>query len=170
MQESPAYEQYPARIVIASNLLSLLIYLTGAFLVYPFGLVWTVLYLLFVLVLECRVAGRHCVDCYYYKKTCAFGKGRLSGLVFPEGVPERFHQKTMTWIAMLPDLLVLLVPLLAGVALLVIEFRWMILFFIILLLILGFPGNAFVRGHLACKYCKQKAIGCPAAQLFEKNA
>jgi hypothetical protein len=24
-----------------------------------------------------------------------------------------------------------------------------------------------VRGQLACRYCKQREIGCPAAQLFD---
>jgi hypothetical protein len=26
-----------------------------------------------------------------------------------------------------------------------------------------------VRGQLACRYCKQREIGCPAAQLFNKQ-
>jgi hypothetical protein len=26
-----------------------------------------------------------------------------------------------------------------------------------------------VRGQLACKYCKQRELGCPAEQLFSKT-
>jgi hypothetical protein len=169
MQEPQGYERYPARILVASNLLSLSICLIGAFLVYQFGLVWAVLYVLFVLGLECRVAGRHCVDCYYYGKICAFGKGRLSCILFPKGESGRFNQHPVTWKDMIPDLMVLIIPVLAGIGLLLVEFRWTILLLILLLLILGSSGNAFVRGQLACGYCKQRELGCPAAQLFDKK-
>jgi hypothetical protein len=35
--------------------------------------------------------------------------------------------------------------------------------------LLTFIGNGLVRGSLACKYCKQREIGCPAEQLFNKK-
>jgi hypothetical protein len=96
-------------------------------------------------------------------------KGRLSSIIFPKGTPERFRQKKITWKDIIPDFLVFIVPVIAGCILLLIEFQWVILILVIVLLILGFIGNAFVRGQLACKYCKQKEIGCPAVQLFEKK-
>jgi hypothetical protein len=169
MQEPAGHEQYPTRTVIASNLLSFFMYLIGAFLVYQVGLVWVILYILFIIVLEFRLLGRHCVDCYYWGKTCAFGKGRLSCLIFPKGTPERFLQKKITWKDIIPDFLVFIIPVFAGILLLLNEFQWIILFLVIVLLILGFFGNALVRGQLACKYCKQKEIGCPAVQLFERK-
>jgi len=169
MAEPAGYEQYPTGIVIASNLLSFFMYLIGAFLLYQVGLVWIILYILFIIVFEFRLLDRHCTDCYYYGKTCAFGKGRLSCLIFPKGTPERFLQKKITWKDIIPDFLVFIVPVIAGIFLLLNEFQWIILFLVIVLLILGFIGNAFVRGQLACKYCKQKEIGCPAVQLFEKK-
>lgn len=169
MQEPAGYEKYPTGIVIASNLLSFFMYLIGAFLVYQVGLVWVILYILFIIVLEFRLLGRHCVDCYYWGKTCAFGKGRLSCLIFPKGTPERFLQKKITWKDIIPDFLVFIIPVFAGILLLLNEFQWIILFLVIVLLILGFFGNALVRGQLACKYCKQKEIGCPAVQLFERK-
>ena len=169
MREPAGYEQYPTGIVIASNLLSFFMYLIGAFLVYQVGIIWVMLYLFFIILLEFRLLGGHCVDCYYYGKTCAFGKGRLSCMVFPKGMPERFSRKKISWKDILPDFLVFIIPVIAGIALLVTEFRWLILILVIVLLILGFFGNAFVRGQLACKYCKQKEIGCPAVQLFKKK-
>jgi len=51
--------------------------------------------------------------------------------------------------------------------LLIQEFTWIILILIIALVLLGFLGNALVRGQLACRYCKQREIGCPASQLFD---
>jgi len=170
MQEPAGYEHYPIGYVICANLLSLSIYCIGAFLVYQLSPVWVIPYILFILLLEFRVISMHCVDCYYYKKTCAFGKGRLSGLLFSKGIPERFCQKKITIKDIIPDFLVFIIPVVIGIVLLLIEFRLPILILIIVLLALGFPGNAFVRGQLACRYCRQKEIGCPAAQLFDKKS
>ncbi len=166
MQEPVCPENYPAITVIVSNLVSFLIYGIGAYILYMFGIIWVIGYLVFILLLEYRVLGRHCVDCYYYGKTCAFGKGYVSSVFFSKGLPGRFNQKKMTWKDIVPDFLVFMIPILAGIVLLVQEFTWIVFSCIIALLLLGFPGNALVRGYLACRCCKQRKIGCPAAQLF----
>jgi hypothetical protein len=168
MQETQIYENYPLWIVLISNLLSISLYITGAIILYQIGLIWLFLYLLFILILEFRLVRGHCVDCYYYGKTCAFAKGRLSCMFFPRGTPEQFCKRTITWKDILPDFLVFIIPLLVGTALLVHEFRWILLLLIITLFILGFVGNAVVRGQLACRYCRQREIGCPAQGLFKK--
>ena len=169
MQEPDFYENYPNLVVLGSNLLTFLIYGIGAFILYKFGLIWVTCYVLFILFLEFRLLKRHCVDCYYYGKTCAFGKGRLSSIFFPRGRPERFNQKKITWKDIIPDFLVFIVPVLAGILLLIHEFSWTVLILVIVLCLLGFIGNALVRGQLACRYCKQRGIGCPAEQLFDKK-
>jgi hypothetical protein len=74
MPEPAGYEQYPTKIVIASNLLSLFTYLIGAYLMYQIGFFWAILYILCIIILELRLLGGHCTDCYYYGKTCAFLK------------------------------------------------------------------------------------------------
>jgi len=167
MQEPGCHENYPVAIVIVSNLVSFLIYGIGAYILYSLGLIWVIGYILFILILEFRVMGWHCVDCYYYGKTCAFGKGRVSRILFTRGRPERFGQKTISWKDIVPDFLVFIIPILAGILLLVQEFTWLIFGLIIVLFLLGFLGNALVRGNLACRWCKQREIGCPAAQLFD---
>lgn len=169
MQESCCREEYPASIVVVSNLLSFLIWGIGAYILSRFSIIVVIAYLLGILVLELRLLGRHCVDCYYYKKTCAFGKGRLSALFFPRGDPERFLRMQITGKDIVPDFLVFLIPVLAGVLLLIQAFSWGILFLVIALVILGFAGNALVRGNLACRYCKQREIGCPAEKLFDEK-
>jgi len=169
MQEPGCYENYPTLIVIVSNLLSFLIYIIGAYILYQFSFIWVICYVLFILLLEFRLLSGHCVDCYYYGKTCAFGKGRLSSRFFSRGQPERFNHMKITWKDIVPDFLVFIVPVVAGIILLIQVFSLTILILIIALFLLGFFGNAFVRGQLACKYCKQRAIGCPAAQLFNKT-
>lgn len=170
MQETRVYENYPVWMVLASNLLSISMYLTGAIIMYEIGLIWLVLYVLFIVILELRLVRGHCIDCYYYGKTCAFGKGRLSCMLFPRGIAERFSRRTITWKEIIPDFLVFVIPLLAGTALLILNFNWLLLLLIIAIFLLGFIGNAVVRGQIACRYCRQKEIGCPAQRLFEKPA
>jgi len=169
MQEPGCRENYPLAVVIGSNLLSLLIYVIGAFILFRFSIIWVICYVIFILLLEFRLLSGHCVDCYYYGKTCAFGKGRLSALFFPKGSPEKFSRMELTWKDIVPDFLTFVIPVLAGILLLVQEFTWTVLTLIIALVLLGFPGNALVRGQLACRYCKQREIGCPAEQLFNKT-
>ena len=168
MGEQPCYDQYPVWMVLVSSLLSISIYLIGAVILSPIGLIWPILYLLFILLLELRLMKGHCVDCYYYGKTCAFGKGRLSSMFFPKGVPEHFSKMTITWTDILPDFLVFIIPVLAGIALIIRTFSWILLLLIIALFTLGSVGNALVRGQIACRYCRQREIGCPAQRLFNK--
>ena len=169
MQEPGGYENYPATIVIVSNLVSFLIYIIGAFILSRFSLIWVTCYVLFILLLEFRLLSGHCVDCYYYGKTCAFGKSRLSSLFFQRGEPEKFSRMKITGKNILPDFLVFMIPALAGILLLIQGFSLAILMLVIMLFLLGFAGNALVRGQLACRYCKQREIGCPAEQLFNKT-
>jgi hypothetical protein len=169
MEEPACKENYPVWIVIVSNLVPLLIYGMGAYILFQFGIIWTIVYLIFVVLFEFRLISRHCTDCYYYGKTCAFGKGRLSALFFNKGSPEKFTAMTITWKDIIPDFLLFIIPVLAGILLLIQGFTWTILILVIALLLLGFAGNALVRGQLACNYCKQREIGCPATQLFNKT-
>ncbi len=169
MQEPGCKENYPTAIVIGSNLLSLLIYGIGAFILFRFGIIWVIGYVFFILILEFRLLSGHCVDCFYYGKTCAFGKGRLSSMFFQKGNPEKFSQMTLTWKDIIPDFLMFMIPVLAGILLLIQEFTWIVFILIITLFLLGFLGNALVRGQLACRYCKQREIGCPAERLFNKT-
>ena len=166
MKDPCSYDTYPPGTVMVANLVTILICLTGAYLMYRAGLLLLVPWLLLVFFLEFRLIRGHCVDCYYYGKTCAFGNGRISALFFPRGDPERFSRMTITWKDLVPDFLVTLIPVITGIALLLMEFSWSILLAVLALLILGFPGNAYVRGTLACRFCRQREAGCPAERLF----
>ena len=162
-------ENYPLWIVFTSNLVSLLIYGIGVYILFRSGIIWVIAYLIFILIFEFRLISRHCPDCYYYGRTCTFGKGRLSALFFKKGSPEKFTGMTITWKDIVPDFLLFIIPVLAGILLLIQGFTWTILILVIGLLLLGFAGNAIVRGQLACRFCKQREIGCPATQLFNKT-
>ncbi|UCH72195.1 MAG: hypothetical protein JSW62_01215 [Thermoplasmatales archaeon] len=169
MNAKKCYENYPFSFVIGANVLQLAIYLIGAYIVYLLGPVWFVLYVVYVLILEIRLLKISCIHCYYYSKRCAFGKGKLCAIFFKKGYPEKFIEKQIGWIDIIPDFLVSIIPLIIGVLLLIIDFDWFILLLIVLLVFLAFPINGFMRGSLACKYCKQREIGCPAEKLFSKK-
>lgn len=169
MQEPGCRENYPISTVFVSNLVSLLIYIIGAIILFQFSIIWVALYVIFILIKEFRLLSGHCVDCYYYGKTCAFGKGRLSAIFFKRGRPEKFNSIQLTWKDIVPDFLTFIIPVLAGILLLIQNFSLTVLILIIALLLLGFMGNALVRTHLACRYCKQREIGCPAERLFDKT-
>lgn len=181
------FEEYPSWIVFFSNLVSIAIYFIGAFIISKTGLIWLALYLIFIVFLEFKLIKGHCVDCYYvrnahisehsknlsdffsYDKTCAFGKNRICLLFFKKGNSNKFCKKQITWKDIMPDFIVSLVPVAVGIMLLIKDFNWALLSLVIMLLVLAFIGNSIVRSKLACKYCKQRQIGCPALELFESK-
>ncbi len=169
MKNPKYYENYPHWMVIISNFFSIAIYLIGAFIIYQLGSIWLVSYLLYILWIEIRILRRSCVNCYYYGKRCAFGKGKISYLLFKKGDSKRFIKDGITWKDIIPDFMVSIIPILVGIVILIIDFNWFLLTMIVILALLTFVGNALVRGSLACKYCKQREIGCPAEQLFNKT-
>jgi len=155
--------------VLASNLLQLSIYAIGAYIIALAGYAWLFLFLAYVVWLEVRLLKRSCVNCYYYGKRCAFGKGKLCSLFFRKGSAEKFAQDKITWKDILPDFMVSIIPFVLGIVLLVLKFDWMLLALVILLFLLASFGNGLVRGSLACKHCKQRELGCPAEQLFNRK-
>jgi hypothetical protein len=166
MGQTKVYECFPIWIVVLSNFVGVLIYLIGAYVLAGFGLWLSGLYLLYCFGLELRLLKGHCVNCYYYGKSCGFGKGKLCAWLFKQGDPRKFTETEISWATMLPDFLVLLWPLLGGIILLVLDFTWLLTGMLVLLVVLSLSGNAIVRGSLVCKYCRQKELGCPAAKLF----
>jgi len=130
---------------------------------------WLIDYLFYIFFLEIKVMQRSCVNCYYYGKYCAFGKGKISSLFFKKISSGNFAKEKISWKDMLPDFLVSIIPFIVGIILLVEHFNLLLLTSIILLVILTTFGNSFIRGFLACKHCKQQELGCHAEQLFNKR-
>lgn len=163
------YEDYPYGFILISNILQLAIYAIGASVIYRLGIIWLVLYLLYIAILEIRLLKTGCINCYYYAKRCAFGKGKLCSLFFKKGDTAKFIKKQIKWYDIIPDFMVTIIPMIVGIILLITNFNWILLSLVVLLFLLGFIGNGIVRGSLACKYCKQREIGCPAEKLFQKK-
>ena len=164
-----SYENYPAWIIVVCNLVPVSIYVIGAVILAGFSPWVSVAYLLFCLWLESRVMRTGCINCFYYGKNCGTGKGRLCAHLFKRGNPQAFAVKEATWKELLPDFLVSLLPLLGGIVLSILDFNWLRVILLVLLMALASVGTATIRGNLLCKYCKQGQIGCPALKLFEKT-
>jgi len=169
MDKPKTFENFPCRIIIISNLVSIAIYFIGAFIIFQLGIIWLTLYLIYILGLEIRLLKKSCPNCYYYGKFCAFGKGKISSLFFKKGSPDKFINRKITWKSVLPDFLISLIPFAVGIVLLIINFNWLLLLLLVILVILTTAGSGFVRSRLACKFCEQRELGCPAEKLFNKN-
>jgi len=160
------FNEYPLRIVFFTNLLNFLIYATGIIIIQGLSWLYVGLYGIYIIILEIRLLRFHCPNCYYYGKVCAFGKGILSSILFKKGNPEMFACKTFGFKELIPDLFVFIIPAITGIILLILEFKWYIFITVLLLIFLNFAGNAYIRGQIACKNCKQRELGCPAEAFF----
>lgn len=154
--------------VLFAILVTVSIYALGVAILSGFGISMAALYLLYCFGVELHVMKISCVDCYYFGKWCTFGRGKAAPFLFRRGDPKRFTSKCILWKELLPDMLVLLIPLVGGIALLIRDFSWNLAMMLVALMALSFGGNYLVRSKIACKYCKQRELGCPAEQFFAK--
>jgi len=169
MAESRTYENFPVWMPLLSNLVSMLIYAAGAVILAGYGAGLAILYVLYCVGVEFRVIKKSCINCYYYGKDCGMGKGRLCSLLFKKGDPAKFAQDTIGWSDLLPDFLVPIFPLVGGIGLLIRDFSLNLAALVAALVLLSTIGTAFVRGSFACRYCKQRELGCPAEKFFSKR-
>ncbi|MDI6645287.1 MAG: hypothetical protein QME14_09540 [Methanobacteriaceae archaeon] len=138
----------------------------GAYIIYGLGLIYTILYLIYCIVLEINLLKNGCIDCYYYGKICGFGKGKLSALFFKKGDNINFSKRKLSWKHMIPDMMVFILPIIAGIIQIIFQFSWNVLVMMLIIIVLSMAGNAIVRGFLTCKKCVQRQLGCPAEKLF----
>jgi len=167
--KTSSFENFPWWMVAICNAVGLAIYAIGLYLMARLGIVWGVLYAVYCVWVEWRILSRSCRYCYYYGKRCGFGKGRVCSWFFTKGSEQTWCTKRISWRDVVPDFMVSLIPLGVGIATLIRSFSWLVLLLIVILVFLGSVGTGLVRGQLACKYCKQRELGCPAEQLFSKT-
>jgi len=109
-----------------------------------------------------------CRSCWYFGKRCAFGRGKIAALFAVKGDAALFCQKEIDWSKTLPHFCLLLIPLMAGLFLLLQNFKWLVLVLMLIPALVWFFGNPLIYGRLACRYCKQGRICCPASAFFQK--
>ncbi len=166
MEEARTFENFPIWMVIFCSFVSLAIVAIGAAILAGLTIWLTIPYLVYWLWMEIRVLKRSCVNCAYYGKVCGFGKGKLCALLFKKGDAKRFAEDNISWSDVLPDFLVFIFPIIGGIVSLVRSFSWPVVVLLGVLILLASVGNGVVRGAFACKYCRQREIGCPASRLF----
>ncbi len=167
--QTSTFENFPWRMVAICNAVGLAIYVIGLYLMARLGIVWALLYAAYCVGMEWRLLSRSCRYCYYFGKRCGFGKGLVCSWFFTKESEQTLCAKRISWRDVVPDFLVSLIPLAAGVALLIRSFSWAMLFALAALVFLASVGTGFVRGQVACKHCRQRELGCPAEQLFSKT-
>jgi hypothetical protein len=163
------YDAFPWPVVVLCSAVGLCIYAIGWYLMAGLGHSWGVLYLLYCVWVEYRVLRMSCRHCVYFGKTCAFGRGKVCSWFFTPQTPEAFAERQISWRDMVPDFLVSLIPLGVGIILLVRRFNWGVILLMVVLFLLSSVGTGLIRGCLACRYCRQREIGCPAERLFRKS-
>ena len=169
-KEPKAYESYPWSSVLVYNMILLVNYIIGIYLLARVGLVWGALFLIYVVILEFKVYREGCVNCYYYGKRCFSGRGILAKRFFRKGDPKVFTEKKITIKDMVPLLLVLIFPTIGAAWLLWQGFEWLILGLVAVPWVIWFIGNPLIYGKLACPHCRQGRICCPAQEFFGKKA
>jgi len=169
MKPNRCFENYPYRIIFTSITFQLTITIIGSLIIYNIGLIWLILYLIYIILLEIRLLKRSCTNCYYYGKRCFSGKGKICAILFKKGNIKSFIKDSISFKDIIPDILATAVPVVAGIVLLVTNFKLSLLTLVILLFLMTSIGNGLIRGSLACRFCKQRVTGCPAEQLFNKQ-
>jgi hypothetical protein len=169
MEKTNFYKRFPLWIPLLAVLVSFIGYIIGALILSGFGIIYSVLYLIYCFGAELVVIIRSCKDCWYYGKLCGIGKGIVAPLFVKKGDTKKFAERDISLVHLIPDFLVVIFPLVGGIILLIIDFSFLLLSLVILLIILFFGGTAILRGMLVCKHCKQKEIGCPAEKMFIKK-
>ncbi|UCE81469.1 MAG: hypothetical protein JSV94_03410 [Methanobacteriota archaeon] len=169
MNDNDRFESFPIGAVLLANLVSFSIYAAGIYILWQLAPIVSVLYIAYCAAIEVRLLKHSCVDCYYYGKICCFGKGLLCSHLFKKGDSKKFNKKEVSWYDIIPDFMVTIIPVIGGMISLVGEFSLVIVALIVIMLGLGFAGSAIIRGSFACRYCRQRDLGCPAQAFFEKK-
>lgn len=160
------FEKYPAWIVFVTNLVNLSVYATALYLVYAVRPIFTLPFFIYIIYLEWSVYVKGCANCYYYGRLCAFGRGKIAGLFVDKGDSKKFTEKTFSLKDLIPSLMLNIIPLVAGVWLLLQGFSWLIAGIMAWPLAVMFLGNPVLYGKMVCPNCKQRSIGCPACKFF----
>jgi len=119
MKKPKIYDNYSLWIVILANILILAVYVAGAYIMLALSLITGFLYVAYLVILEFQYFKEGCTCCWYYGKLCAFGKGAIAAILFKEGDPEKFCERELGFKDFIPQVLVVLIPLIVGTAILI---------------------------------------------------
>jgi len=152
------YENYPRSLVAFNLLFGLAGLAIGLIVLAQLGTWAWAGYLALYLLETAAVLAFACPRCCYYGRNCGMGYGKLSALLFEKGAEEEFHQATSHKVAGILMLVISPLPILGGIASLIIGFSLQRLF--LFLALIGLMVAGFVtRPRLVCGHCKQAESG-----------
>ena len=103
MKNPRVYESYPLWTVILATILTLAVYVAGAYIMFRLSLITGVIYVVYLIFLERYFFKEGCICCYYYGKLCAFGKGVIAAIFFERGDPEKFCKREVGFKDFIPQ-------------------------------------------------------------------
>ncbi len=152
------YENYPVSLVVFNLLFGLAGFAIGLIVLAQLGDWAWAGYLALYLLEVAAVLAFACTRCCYYGKSCGTGYGKLSALLFKKGAEEEFHKATSHKVAGILLLVTFPLPILGGIASLIVGFSLQRLF--LFLVLIGLTVAGFVtRPRLVCGHCKQAESG-----------
>lgn len=169
MKEPAAFEKYPVTTVITFWLVALLNFAIGIYLLSLINIIFSLLYVIYIVAIELSVYREGCVSCWYYGKRCSSGRGVIAPHFFKKDDSKKFCERQVTWKNMLPTMLVTVIPVAAGLYLLSMGFTYLLIGLTIIPILTWFIWNPLVYGKLACPHCRQGRICCPANAFFGKK-
>jgi len=170
MKKPKIYNKYPFWMVLIVNILMLAVYVAGAYIMFRLSWITGSLYVVYLIFLEFSVYREGCRYCYYYGGGCAFGKGKFAAIFLKKGNPKKFCERELKWKDFIPHILVILIPLIVGIALLISRgFHTLTLIAIIYPVFSWLFLDPIIYGKIACKHCKQGSRCCPALKFFTKG-
>lgn len=167
--DPPVFQKYPLSTVLIFQLVSLANYAVGLYLLYQISVLFSILFAFYVIMMEFSVYKEGCASCYYYGKRCMSGRGKIAALFVRKEDPKRFCEKKVTWKNLLPQVLLSLIPIIAGAYLLITNFNFLFIGLILVPVLTWFVANPLMYGKLGCLHCKQGRICCPANDFFGKK-
>ena len=133
-------------------------------------LITGIIYLLYIVLMEFFVYKEACPHCFYYGKVCFSGRGKLANLLYKKGEPKKFCERPIKFKDLIPQLIVVVVPVIVGIALLISRgFHLLTLIAVVYPVFNWFAINPILYGKLACPHCKQGKKCCPALDFFSKK-
>ena len=164
------YESYPIWSVAVVILLFLAIYLAGSYIMFRLHLIAGLLFVLYIVLMEFYTYKEACPHCYYYGKRCYSGRGLIAQFVYKKGDPKKFCEKKIKFKDFLPQVIMLVIPIIVGIALLISRgFHLLTLIATLYPVFNWFFINPILYGKLACPHCKQGKKCCPALDFFSKK-
>ena len=165
---SSKLESYPMKIICISASLTIISYLTGTFILYFFHPILTVFYLILTALTLVVSMKLRCTHCYYFRKYCSFGLGKLAQYFFSKGEPREFSDPKKVGITAIFSFGTMLIPVFIGLLMLVTDMNLSNRGLLFGYLLIGIAPNFLVRGNF-CDKCMQRELRCPSYERMIKS-